>query len=643
MELQERDRLLGQLFHCIATNTCGPSVDLDCTGFSPNGIQAFARALSSNSTVASLSLQNVKEAGLAVVLPALAFNAALRQLDLRYNRLTDVGAELVSKLLVSGSRLQCLHLYGNCIGPGGCGHLAEMLKWNDSLLELNLRYNSVGDEGARALAAGLQKNQALRLLYLSCNGITAEGAESLAHSLQLNSSLQHLDLYGNDVGDAGAAAFVAALAHNRVLHQLELTQTDPRIRELLVRNRLASGPRGPTPSPVGPAPTSPAASVHTVGPPSDGRLTDAEAQQMARGRPVGAGSDPVMPPRRSMSLPRGGHFPSAVPGTSLPPALPVGPTPALPAAAYPHPPHPFAPPPFNVSTEPNGRSPHAAFPIPQPPLGDSPTFYSDFQPLQVFLSETGQRTVRLGPSRQPAAPSPSFAPVPGYGPAPEPFPPASSSSSSSLNPPRRLSLPDPTARSTLHEPQLTPILAVGPSFPEVPRPTPLAPPPPHPLHDPVLISELNGPSGLAALEVVRWLEGLGLAACAPVLLAEGFDTLAKVRQVTEADCREMRVRLADRKVLLSALDKLRPLNHDGSPPPPPLASGGPSPEHPLLNGTATAAPTAPVSPFPLRDGLPAPREAVVTPEAPGRAAADPPLQAPETPTTPPAPAGHSPV
>lgn len=58
--------------------------------------QAFARALSSNSTVASLSLQNVKEAGLAVVLPALAFNAALRQLDLRYNRLTDVGAELVS-------------------------------------------------------------------------------------------------------------------------------------------------------------------------------------------------------------------------------------------------------------------------------------------------------------------------------------------------------------------------------------------------------------------------------------------------------------------------------------------------------------------------------------------------------------------
>lgn len=67
----------------------------------------------------------------------------IEDVDLRYNHISDQGAEALSWLIGRAERLLGLNLQGNTIGIDGAQSLAENLKKCELLQYLNLNGNSI--------------------------------------------------------------------------------------------------------------------------------------------------------------------------------------------------------------------------------------------------------------------------------------------------------------------------------------------------------------------------------------------------------------------------------------------------------------------------------------------------------------------
>ena len=75
--------------------------------------------------------------------------------------------------------------------------LVEAIRGHTSLMYLDLRSNRIGDVGCAAIASLLELNCNLRFLDFNNNAITNEGAIAIANSLTNNTNLQGLGLEGN--------------------------------------------------------------------------------------------------------------------------------------------------------------------------------------------------------------------------------------------------------------------------------------------------------------------------------------------------------------------------------------------------------------------------------------------------------------
>ena len=83
------------------------------------------------------------------------------------NKLSDHGAELLSKGITTTKTLRVLHIADNSIGPSGITAIANALVTNTSLEELNLNNNEVGKDGAIAIAEAITNNKTLKTLLLN--------------------------------------------------------------------------------------------------------------------------------------------------------------------------------------------------------------------------------------------------------------------------------------------------------------------------------------------------------------------------------------------------------------------------------------------------------------------------------------------
>ncbi|XP_054077753.1 NACHT, LRR and PYD domains-containing protein 12-like isoform X3 [Rissa tridactyla] len=145
----------------------------------------------------------------------LGISQSLRELDLAYNDLGDLGLQLLCEGLKHPScQLQTLRLVKCQLTSTICGDLAAVLSTSQSLRELNLEGSELGDPGVQLLCEGLKhpscQLQTLRLCHCQ---LTSTICGDLAAVLSTSQSLRELDLADNELGDPGVQLLCEGLKH----------------------------------------------------------------------------------------------------------------------------------------------------------------------------------------------------------------------------------------------------------------------------------------------------------------------------------------------------------------------------------------------------------------------------------------------
>ena len=181
----------------------------------------------------------IGDSGAEALSKALQLNCTLTHLDLRCNRIGDLGAEaLATTLLSSGTQLSQLNLRHNVICSSGAIAFAKALQSNTSLTRLALGSQCLPGAGivssvAILIAAALKSNRTLTHLDLSSSKIGDSGATELAQSLQHhNDSLKYLDLRCNPIGFLGKTSLDLVDQSNRVLKYNETIFLRPKIAQI---------------------------------------------------------------------------------------------------------------------------------------------------------------------------------------------------------------------------------------------------------------------------------------------------------------------------------------------------------------------------------------------------------------------------
>jgi Ran GTPase-activating protein (RanGAP) involved in mRNA processing and transport len=120
---------------------------------------------------------------------------------------------VVTKAIVK-KRCKRIRLRDNHITSQGALILAEGLHHNILLESLDLRNNRIGDVGVQVLAPAIAQSN-LKTLNLESNQITYEGAPFLAQMLRNNRTLTELYLSKNQLGDRGVELLANVLTDER--------------------------------------------------------------------------------------------------------------------------------------------------------------------------------------------------------------------------------------------------------------------------------------------------------------------------------------------------------------------------------------------------------------------------------------------
>lgn len=119
----------------------------------------------------------------------------LKTLDLSFNKITDKGVAIISKMLEYAENIAEVNMMGNQISDVGCDKLASSLKGKIFLYYLNMNTNLIGNMGIMYINELLFTNPGMLILDLGNNRYDWDGLIALTTALTTtNSTLQVLNI-----------------------------------------------------------------------------------------------------------------------------------------------------------------------------------------------------------------------------------------------------------------------------------------------------------------------------------------------------------------------------------------------------------------------------------------------------------------
>ena len=164
--------------------------------------------------------QELTDSDILFVIHRAIMDQNCSDLNISWNKITDVGAEHLGKALKSNRSLQRLDVLGNQISNRGARWISEALRVNITLTTLDIGHNQIGDEGARFLARALHVNSTLKDVCLYTNSVGDNGAQHLVEALASNTTLTLLNMGRNRITNQGINHFAVMLKRNSTLTHL---------------------------------------------------------------------------------------------------------------------------------------------------------------------------------------------------------------------------------------------------------------------------------------------------------------------------------------------------------------------------------------------------------------------------------------
>lgn len=182
-------------------------------------LPALLNHLETNREASTLSLAyaSISDDGCAEVSKFIRDNPFVKYLDLRGNNIQAKGALALANGIKLNRSLRSLNLKWNAIGrdPTGVSGLCDVLKSNLTIGHIDLRNNRVNNVGAKHIGQMLTANTTITHLDLSWNDIGVDGGIALLDGLKHNTTLIDCQLSGSKVGEETLHEVAFILRRNR--------------------------------------------------------------------------------------------------------------------------------------------------------------------------------------------------------------------------------------------------------------------------------------------------------------------------------------------------------------------------------------------------------------------------------------------
>jgi hypothetical protein len=181
------------------------------------------------SATLSLAYASISDDGMGEVAKFVRDNPFVKHLDLRGNNIQAKGAQALANGVKLNRSLRSLNLKWNSIGkdPSGISSLCDALKSNLTVGHVDLRNNRISNVGAKLVGDLLRANTAITHLDLSWNDLGVDGGLALLEGLKVNNSLIECQLSGSKVGEETLHEVAFLLRRNRASSAYKASSNDP--------------------------------------------------------------------------------------------------------------------------------------------------------------------------------------------------------------------------------------------------------------------------------------------------------------------------------------------------------------------------------------------------------------------------------
>jgi len=196
-----------------------------------NNLPALINHLESNrqSSTLSLAYASISDDGVAETAKFVRDNPFVKYLDLRGNNIQAKGAIALANGIKLNRSLRSLNLKWNAIGrdPSGVSALCDALKSNLTIGHVDLRNNRINNIGAKHIAEMLKANTTITHIDISWNDLGVDGGIALLDGLKRNQTLIDCQLSGSKVGEETLHEVAFVLRRNRAAAAYKASPNDP--------------------------------------------------------------------------------------------------------------------------------------------------------------------------------------------------------------------------------------------------------------------------------------------------------------------------------------------------------------------------------------------------------------------------------